>query len=121
MVVGEWAKIPTLHQGIGAFHHGFMELVETDGGAVVFAPPGCSAESAWALARDLEQYGVKVLVVVHGHLHAVQDQPSNQPVVNEFLSPILDIIPVQMAADTLAHNRGFGNGFRYMGKVVTKV
>lgn len=119
MGLAEWAKIGTQSFAIGAFRHGFIETVEAGAGAVIFAPPGsATAGSALTLARDLQRFGAKILWVANGR---VQSEPgaADETPVDEFLSPILDIVPVQLTAEELARRRGFGQGFRYISKVVT--
>jgi hypothetical protein len=54
MMMSEWAKLPALHAGIGAFRHGFIETVRPGFGVVIFAAPGCSWSSALELAGELE-------------------------------------------------------------------
>jgi fructoselysine-6-P-deglycase FrlB-like protein len=117
MVVSEWPKLPALHAGIGAFRHGFIETVTPGLGTVVFAAPGPTAASAHALAYELSGYGANVLVVQNGETNRA---PAAQP-VDEFLSPILDMIPVQLFADEMATRLNVPPGFRYISKVVTQL
>jgi glucosamine--fructose-6-phosphate aminotransferase (isomerizing) len=120
MVMSEWSKVPALHFGIGAFRHGFIETVQEGVGAVVYAPPGRTAASAIALADELSGYGAQVLLVENGHLRETGKLPLTMG-VDEFLSPILDIIPIQLFTENLARRLGFGNGFRYIAKVVKQL
>jgi glucosamine--fructose-6-phosphate aminotransferase (isomerizing) len=120
MTLSEWAKKPTLHASIGAFRHGFIEAVQPGLRAVVFAPPGRSLSSSRALSRELALYGVSVGVVQNGELHGIDEVVDHSP-VDELLSPILDIIPIQLFADALAASLGIAPGFRYIGKVVTQL
>lgn len=117
MVLSEWAKLPALHFGIGAFRHGFIEAVQERFGAVVFASPGCGAGSAHALAQELAGYGVRVLLVENGLLRAPGDQSVSFD-TDEFLSPLLDILPAQIYTEALAKERGWAS-FRYIRKIVT--
>jgi glucosamine--fructose-6-phosphate aminotransferase (isomerizing) len=121
MMVGEWAKVAALNGSIGAFHHGFVESADAELGVVVFAAGDRTADSAVAMARELEGYGARVLVVVNGETLSVDEAAARPNTVHEFLSPLLDVIPVQIFADALARQRGFGEGFRYLHKVVTKL
>ena len=90
-------------------------------GAVVFAPPGESQASAHWLAAELAGYDLKVLLVHNGVLLLPGETPPQADGVDEFLSPILDILPVQLFADALAKARGITPGFRYINKVVQKL
>ena len=46
--------------------------------------------------------------------------PANHT-LDEFLSPLLDIIPIQLYAGALARSLGIQPGFRYIHKVVTRL
>lgn len=117
MMMSEWAKIPALNAGIGAFRHGFIETIRPGMGVVIFSARGRTQESALRLADELSGYGARVLRIEQGHL-LDPDEPSPAQVVDEFLSPILDIVPVQIFTEALAHHLGFPPGFRYIQKVV---
>jgi glutamine---fructose-6-phosphate transaminase (isomerizing) len=121
MVTSEWAKLPALHATIGAFRHGFIEAVQPGMGAVVFAAPGQTAASALDLADELHSYGARVLLVENGRLRSPGEPALTVPAVDEFLSPIVDIIPVQLFADGLAKQRQVEPGFRYISKVVQRL
>jgi glucosamine--fructose-6-phosphate aminotransferase (isomerizing) len=121
MILSEWSKLAALHFNIGAFRHGYIEIVEPGCGVVVFAPPGQGVESARALAGDLQGYGAKVLLVENGRLRGVDEPIVPGVPLDEFLSPIVDIVPFQIYTDALAPRRGFGKGFRYINKVVTQL
>jgi glutamine---fructose-6-phosphate transaminase (isomerizing) len=124
MVLSEWAKLPALHFGIGAFRHGYIEIIQSGMGAVVFAPPGRTGVSAQALARDLQAFGAVVMLVENGQVRRVGEPDCAEASIaplDEFISPILDIIPIQNFTEALAPLRGFGEGFRYIGKVVKQL
>lgn len=121
MMFGEWAKRPVSHASIGAFRHGYIEAVERGMGVVIFAPPGIGQSSALTLAGELAGYGATVLLVENGQTRRFNDPPSNDSAGDEFLSPMLDVIPAQLAAEAFARQAGFPPGFRYINKVVTKL
>lgn len=121
MMVSEWVKAPALSASVGAFRHGFIEIAGPGLGAVVFAAPGRSAGSARALARELASYGARVLVVEHGSTRGWDEVPAEATDLDEFLSPILDIIPAQLFVEALARRRNIAPGFRYISKVITQV
>ncbi len=121
MEMSEWAKLRTMSAGIGAFRHGFIEAVGPGQGVVVFAPPGRTAESALALARELEAYGVCTLLVENGRLRSLGEELEQPLEVDEFLSPVLDILPIQYYAEVLRRELGFEPGFRYISKVVRRL
>lgn len=117
MTLSEWSKIPTLYSGIGAFRHGFIETAQTGMGAVFFLPRCYTSESGRNLALELREYGVKELFVINGSVGKMTETE----VLDEFLSPILDIIPVQLFADEMSVRLKIPSGFRYLNKVVTKL
>ncbi len=121
MVMSEWAKLPALHAGVGAFRHGFIETVQPGLGVILFAAAGQTSASSLELASELSQYGARVLLVENGRLRELDEPISGEPAVDEFLSPILDIIPIQLYADGLAKQRQIEPGFRYISKVVQRL
>lgn len=121
MLLSEWAKVPALNNRIGAFRHGFIEAVRPGYGVVIFSAPGPSHESACLLAAELVGYGARVLRVENGSLCTWDQCPEGSEPLDEFLSPALDILPVQFYAEALARRLGIQPGFRYIGKVVTRL
>ena len=121
MMVGEWGRQPALGGGVGAFRHGLIEIVQPDVGVVVFAAPGPSYVSSCALAAELARYDAQVLIVEHGQARRVDEPAPPQSTADEFLAPLLDVIPAQLFADALAARRDGTPGFRYIAKVVTSL
>ena len=121
MIMSEWSKVAALNAGIGAFRHGFIETICPGFGVVVFAPPGPPRASALTLAEELSTYGARLLLVENGAVRTLEEPAAQASEVDEFLSPILDIIPIQVYTEALARKLGFGKGFRYIGKVVRNI
>jgi fructoselysine-6-P-deglycase FrlB-like protein len=121
MTVAEWAKQPVYHASVGAFRHGFVEITQSGFGVIIFAAPGPTHASAMDLANELSHYGAQVLIVVNGITKSMAETSPSPTVPDEFLSPILDIIPAQLFADALRQHRGISPEFRYIGKVVTQI
>jgi glutamine---fructose-6-phosphate transaminase (isomerizing) len=119
--VSEWAKIPAWGMGAGALRHGFIEIADSENGFVVFAPPGVTYTNALGLAEELSGYKAHVLVVENGESRPVDERRSVDLNMDEFLSPFVDLIPVQLFADTLAIHLGITPGFRHLQKVITKI
>jgi glucosamine--fructose-6-phosphate aminotransferase (isomerizing) len=120
MMLAERARVAAIGMGVGAFRHGPIEIAQADLGAVIFAPPGRSSDSAAALAAELAGYGARVLIVENGRTRGV-GEPAAEHRVDEFLSPLLDVLPAQVFADALARKLGVGPGFRYIGKVIARL
>jgi glutamine---fructose-6-phosphate transaminase (isomerizing) len=120
MASSEWAKIPSMHSGIGAFRHGFIETVRPGYGVIVFSSPGVTSDSSLNLASELEGMGARVLRIEQGRLLSA-GTPSSTATTSEFLCPILDILPIQLFADALARALDIPFGFRYISKVVRQL
>jgi len=121
MMMSEWSKVPALSCGIGAFRHGFIETVQPGMGVVVFSSPTRTGASAQALAGELADLGATVLLIENGCLRGWGETCPTLDGVDEFLSPILDIVPVQFFTEALARHRNLPPGFRYIGKVVQQL
>ncbi len=100
----EVAKFPAISMGAGSFRHGPVEVVDDKFRAVVFAPNDATRELNLALARDLTRLG--------GQVHCIHpDAPAA-------LAPVIEIVPVQLAALRLAEWRGIVPGkFRVAAQV----
>lgn len=116
--VAEWAKVPVIGISTGALRHGYVEIVGPDCGVVVFVSPGQTYSNSLSLAHRLHGYGAKVLVVLNGRSCTMDELINNQLPYDEYLSPLLDILPAQLYADALAKQQGIEPGFRHLTKVV---
>jgi fructoselysine-6-P-deglycase FrlB-like protein len=119
MMMGEWAKQPALSFGAGAFRHGFIETSGPGMGYILFAPKGLTAASVVGLAAELVGYGAKVLLIENGVLRGLDEPAPGAALGDEFLSPLVDMLPVQLFSEALARERQIPTGFRYIRKVVT--
>jgi glucosamine--fructose-6-phosphate aminotransferase (isomerizing) len=120
MILAERARVAALGTSAGAFRHGPIEIAQPGVGVVVFAAPGRSSDSARALAAELQEYGARTLLVENGRTRRL-DEPAEPARVDEFLSPLLDVIPAQLFADALATRFGIAPEFRYISKVTTRL
>jgi glucosamine--fructose-6-phosphate aminotransferase (isomerizing) len=122
MMLAERARVAAIGTGMGAFRHGPIEIAQPGLGAAIFAPPGRSRASALGMAADLVSYGASVLIVEHGRARtADQAEGATEAGIDEFLAPMLDVIPAQIFADAVARKLGVGPGFRHIGKVTTQL
>ena len=120
MMLAERARAAALGGSIGAFRHGPIELAQPGVGVVLFAGQGRARESAQTLARELRGHGARVLLVVGGRVFEGDVEDETQA-IDEFLAPILDIIPIQLFVEALAQRRGVAPAFRYISKVATQL
>ncbi|HET9224179.1 MAG TPA: SIS domain-containing protein [Roseiflexaceae bacterium] len=121
MMLAERARVASIGTSAGAFRHGPIEITQPGIGAVVFVAAGPAGESARALAAEMRQHGARVLLVEQGRTRDLDEPIGAVAEFDEFLAPILDILPVQLFADALARERGVEPKFRYIGKVVTRL
>lgn len=121
MIMSEWARISALSFSAGGLRHGFIEALGPGTGAVLFAAPGASFQSMTSLAEELLSYGVRVMLVSNGNVCRPGEVHAQGETVDEFLSPILDILPVQFLADRTAEAYGAPTGFRRIQKVIKKL
>jgi len=121
LLFSETAKEPSVGIASGSFRHGPVEIVDASFRAIVFAPQGKTRDLNLGLAEDLMKFGAKVRIVgpVGPLSHGGPALPFiDVPEVSEKLSPLLDIIPVQLAALRLAHRKNLVIGkFRYAPQV----
>jgi glucosamine--fructose-6-phosphate aminotransferase (isomerizing) len=117
LITKETAKIPTEGMVGGQFRHGPMEVIAPPVTTVIFASSGRTRDLNVNLARDLAGREGPVVMIgmsVPGALHIAV------PSTDEWLTPILEIVPIQMIAAELAAQRGLQVGhFRYGQKVTT--
>jgi glucosamine--fructose-6-phosphate aminotransferase (isomerizing) len=122
MMLAERARVAAIGTGVGAFRHGPIEIAQPGLGVVIFAPPGRSRVSALAMSADLADYGASVLIVEHGRGRGTGEPAGvSEAGIDEFLAPMLDVIPAQLFADALARKLQVGPGFRHIGKVTSQL
>jgi glucosamine--fructose-6-phosphate aminotransferase (isomerizing) len=118
VLFSETAKEPAVGLAGGSFRHGPVEIVDAGFRAIVFAAEGRTRQLNLGLARDLVRFGAMVRVVGPmgddgGGLSFVE-----VPGVSEWLAPLVEIVPVQLAALRLAYVKGLEIGkFRHAPQV----
>ncbi len=119
MMMGEWVKRPAIAAGIGAFRHGLIEVADERCAVVVLGAGGATGRSTAALSAELTTYGTTVLAVSEGQI-VRPDAPARRH-FRELLSPLLDVVPMQVFAETLARKLGLEPEFRRIAKVVRNI
>ena len=122
--LAEWCKVPAMGLSAGALRHGFIEVAGPGVGAIIFSGDGPTQAASRRLAQELASYGARSVLVENGISHFIPPAglavASTAPAsgLDEFLSLLLDILPVQLFSVALAKERGLPPRFRYLDKVV---
>lgn len=118
----EVVKYPALAFDSGEFRHGPFEMVQEGFVAVVVAPKGETGDLNVRLAHDIAKKGGRVLLITN---EKVSERVDNVFVavfhgdVDEDLSPIVTVAPIQLLADGMAREKGVEAGkFRWGTKVM---
>ena len=102
----------------GEFRHGPMEMLNSALGVLVFTTPGSTLELSQRLSRDVEQRG-GCLVTIGQRVDDLRSCHLDLPVVDQYLMPMLEIVPVQLIAHHVSQILGLIPGnFQWSGKVV---
>jgi glucosamine--fructose-6-phosphate aminotransferase (isomerizing) len=118
LLFNETAKVPAVGMPVASFRHGPVELVDDRFVCLVFTPSGRTRGLNLALSNDLARFGGKIRVIGPecSGLDGLACFPT--PEVSDMLAPLVEIIPVQLAALRLAQLRGLTVGrFRYTPQV----
>ena len=119
----EAAKIPATGTLGGEFRHGPMEIVGEGFKAILFASQGRTFTQSIKMAEDIVDFGGKVLLITNKKIpysrqnlmQLFVDEP------DEYLFPILSIIPIQLFVDSYAKLGGFEAGNFSRGAKVTTI
>ena len=102
----------------GEFRHGPMEMLNSALGVMVFTTPGSTLELSQRLSRDVEQRG-GCLVTIGQRVEGLRSCHLDLPLVDQYLMPMLEILPVQLIAHHVSQVLGLIPGnFQWSGKVV---
>ncbi len=123
LLFGEVAKAPAVGMAAATFRHGPIEVVDAQFRGLIFAPQGRSRELNIALAEDIARFGGNVRLIgpeliapedkVHGAVPWI-----TTPSCPEMLAPLVEVVPLQVAALRLAQLRGVVVGsFRFAPQV----
>lgn len=104
LLFNEAARLPSVAMSAAMFRHGPVEVVDSRFRAIIFASQEATRDLDIALARDVEAMGGRVRVCEARGVFA----------------PLSEIVPVQVAACSLAINKGLDPGdFRHATLVTT--
>lgn len=117
LLTKETAKLPAEGMIGGQFRHGPVEVLTPEVAVAVFMGSGHVRELNIALLNDLEARNANVIPIgneVSGPLSI------EVPTLDDWLMPLVEIVPIQLLAGELAATRGIVPGeFRHGTKVTT--
>lgn len=118
LVFKEAVRLNAVGLSGGQFRHGPMEAVSSEIGVILFANQGRTLELSQRLATEIASHEGRVVLVGQAVADpAVVNLPL--PKTDESLSPILEILAVQLLANQFAEKAGIVPGqFRWSGKVI---
>ena len=118
LVLKEAARLPAGGFSGGQFRHGPMEMLSPNLGVLLFTTPGPTLALHRRLAQDLAQRSDHCICIgqaVNGEGIVNLPLPDCDPI----LSPVLEIVAVQLLTAKLAERAGIIPGqFRWSGKVI---
>lgn len=120
MLWNETAKQPAMAMTAGNFRHGHIEVVDHRFRAVLFAPEGKTAELNLGLADAIARFGGKVLVIGSMVTESGTTLGIETPRVPESWAPLLEILPIQIAAARLAAMKGLPVGSLRYAQPITR-
>jgi glucosamine--fructose-6-phosphate aminotransferase (isomerizing) len=119
LILKEVAKLQSEAMSAGQFRHGPLEIAAPGFAAFVFAPEGKTKHLNLRLARDIAEFGGKV-ILVSGDAGPRHDRIFDLalPALEELYAPIAEIVPLQLLARKMALDKGLQPGkFDKAGKV----
>jgi glucosamine--fructose-6-phosphate aminotransferase (isomerizing) len=124
LVLEEVSRRPAVPLEAGEFRQGPNEVIDEHFGALLFAASGEMAPLDLRLAQDIRASGGRVLVVgsaeVCGRLAGSGIPSFEVSAIPSYLSPIVELAPVQLLAYKSAERQGYSPGtVRYITKVIT--
>lgn len=119
LILKEVAKVHAEGMSSGQFRHGPLELASPGFAAIVFASNGRTKALNVRLARDIAEFGGKV--VLFGEEENMQMNgllTLSLPALKEIYAPLTEIVPIQLLARRLAIEKGLSPGkFERAGKI----
>jgi glutamine---fructose-6-phosphate transaminase (isomerizing) len=114
----EAARLPAAGYVGSQFRHGPMEVLSPQLATLLFTLPGCTLELSQRMAQDVCDRG-GCLVTIGAAVPELNCAHIELYGINEWVSPIVDIVPIQLLVAQLAQARGIVPGkFRWSGKVI---
>jgi len=120
LILKEAAKMRAEGISAGQFRHGPLEAVAPGFATVVFATPGRTRDINLRLAHDIVEFGGKVVIIGSDEeLKGERIFNLMLPSLDEFYSPLLEIVPIQLLSWGIAREKGLEPGKFDKAKKVT--
>ncbi|MFD2612315.1 SIS domain-containing protein [Paenibacillus gansuensis] len=122
----ELVKVPAESMEAAQFRHGPLETVNENTVVFVFASPAPTRKLALSFVTELVACGAKVIVIEQGMAVTAHNKGRSEASdatideVDEYFAALLDIYPVQRAANDLAERLGISGEFKWISKVTQK-
>ncbi|MFB0546550.1 MAG: SIS domain-containing protein [Anaerolineae bacterium] len=122
LILQESPHIRAVAMSGATFRHGPIEMAVEGHRAIVFAPAGHTAPLSVNLACDMAELGSRVVLVsnVEVDLEHENLRVLALPQVDEYLFPLLDILPVELMLIRWAKAKGIEPGTFVVGGKITK-
>ncbi len=120
LLFSEVSKFPAVAMSAGQFRHGPAEVIGAGFRGILFTPDDHTRDLGLSLAREIAVRGGQARLVGPSAESPDQDglEYWNIPPAKKGLAPLLEILPLQLAACRLAEWRGIPPGqFRHLGQV----
>lgn len=101
----EAAKQPASALTTGTFRHGPQEIIKNPLSIAVWLDAGLVREHDIALIKDLVSKGVKILMIGNDLPEIIGAEGINIPATPSFFAPVVNSIPIQIAAENLARTK----------------
>jgi glutamine---fructose-6-phosphate transaminase (isomerizing) len=118
LVLQEAARKPAAGFVGSQFRHGPMEMLSPQLATLLFTLPGRTLALSQGMAKDIDDRG-GTLVTIGTKVSGLDNAHIPLPEMNEWVSPMVDIVVVQLLVAKLAEAAGIVPGeFRWAGKVI---
>jgi glucosamine--fructose-6-phosphate aminotransferase (isomerizing) len=118
LLLNETAKAAAIAMSVASFRHGPIEVVDQRFRGVIFVPRDKTRELNLGLAGDIDRFGGRVRLIGPCEGNAAKLHWIDAPMTPDMLAPLVEIVPVQVAAMRLAELRHVTVGkFRYVTQV----
>ncbi|AFC28955.1 glucosamine-fructose-6-phosphate aminotransferase [Paenibacillus mucilaginosus 3016] len=121
----ELVKVQAESMEAATFRHGPLETVNEQTLIFAVASPGKTSALVDSFTMELTRCGAKVITIHEGIARIAKDeyaeaQEEHTAALDEYFAALVDIYPIQLAANLLAERLERNGGFQWITKVTTK-